>query len=307
MYRIRLHGRGGQGVKTAGRILGTAFFLEGFEIQDAPRYGAERRGAPISAYVRADRAPISERGSIRRPDLVVVADDTLVSVGAAGVLAGIGPETVLLIHSGETPDTWRERLQVAGPVVTLAPEAEAALELRFVGALCAGAAARLIGAIGKSSLERAIHDELSEIGERDQAVSVARALRAWDAMETWEACVNEGARFEADPADRPSWIELPLDSADVAAPDIHRAATSLQVRTGLWRTVRPVIDYEHCNRCSWICSTFCPDAAIAVEPDRTPVIDYDHCKGCMICATVCPPHAIRAVPEREAAADEASP
>ena len=36
MYRIRFHGRGGQGVKTAGRVLGTAFFHEGFEVQDAP-------------------------------------------------------------------------------------------------------------------------------------------------------------------------------------------------------------------------------------------------------------------------------
>lgn len=43
MFRIRLHGRGGQGIKTASRVLGTAFFLEGFEVQDAPRYGAERR------------------------------------------------------------------------------------------------------------------------------------------------------------------------------------------------------------------------------------------------------------------------
>ena len=37
LYRIRFHGRGGQGMKTASRILGTAFFLEGFEVQDAPR------------------------------------------------------------------------------------------------------------------------------------------------------------------------------------------------------------------------------------------------------------------------------
>ena len=43
MYRIRFHGRGGQGMKTASRILGTAFFLSGYEVQDAPRYGAERR------------------------------------------------------------------------------------------------------------------------------------------------------------------------------------------------------------------------------------------------------------------------
>ena len=55
MYRIRMHGRGGQGIKTASQILSSAFFAAGFEVQDAPRYGAERRGAPLFAVVRADR------------------------------------------------------------------------------------------------------------------------------------------------------------------------------------------------------------------------------------------------------------
>ncbi len=70
MYRIRFHGRGGQGIKTASRILGSAFFHEGFEVQDAPRYGAERRGAPMTAYVRASRTPVRERSNIRAPDLI---------------------------------------------------------------------------------------------------------------------------------------------------------------------------------------------------------------------------------------------
>jgi pyruvate ferredoxin oxidoreductase gamma subunit len=90
MYRIRFHGRGGQGVKTASQILSSALFLEGFEVQDAPRYGAERRGAPIFAYVRADRAPINERGVIARPGLVVVVDETLVRF-RGGRAAGRGP------------------------------------------------------------------------------------------------------------------------------------------------------------------------------------------------------------------------
>ena len=89
MFRVRFHGRGGQGMKTASRILGTAFFLAGYEVQDAPRYGAERRGAPIFAYVRADKKSINERGIIAHPDLVVVADDSLVPLPAAGVLEGI--------------------------------------------------------------------------------------------------------------------------------------------------------------------------------------------------------------------------
>ncbi len=40
MYRIRLHGRGGQGIQTGARILASALFAEGFETQDSPLYGA---------------------------------------------------------------------------------------------------------------------------------------------------------------------------------------------------------------------------------------------------------------------------
>ncbi len=108
MYRIRFHGRGGQGVKTASRILGNALFIEGFEVQDAPRYGAERRGAPIFAYVRASSEPIYERGIIQQPDLVVVADDTLVTVPTAGVLNGVTSNTVVLINSSEEAALWKQ-------------------------------------------------------------------------------------------------------------------------------------------------------------------------------------------------------
>ena len=297
MYRIRLHGRGGQGVKTASRILGTALFREGYEVQDAPRYGAERRGAPIYAYVRAARRPIRERGLMTRPDLVVIADDSLVSVAVAGVLAGLRDETVLLLNSAESAEVWRERLAVEGPVLTLSGAPGDVAALRFVGAACAGAAARCLGVIPRSTLEAALRDELGALGERQLELSLECAFRAWGELAPAEGRVREGTDGAPLSGVRPDWIELPFETADRSAPDIHGAATSVEVRTGLWRTVRPVIDYELCNRCSWLCSTFCPDGAIAVEEDRTPRIDYDHCKGCGICAAVCPPHAIRMVAE----------
>ena len=119
MYRIRFHGRGGQGMKTASRILGTAFFLSGYEVQDAPRYGAERRGAPIFAFVRADKKTINERGIINQPDLVIVADDSLVPVPAAGVLQGIRDSTLILINSPIDQETWQQRLNLSNPIVVL--------------------------------------------------------------------------------------------------------------------------------------------------------------------------------------------
>ena len=165
MYRIRFHGRGGQGMKTASRLLGTAFFRSGYQVQDAPRYGAERRGAPVFAYVRASTEAIHERGIIRAPDLVVVADDSLVAVPAAGVLQGISASTVMLINTGEDAATWRDRLNFPGSLLTLPAEAGERAELRFVGATCAGAAARLLGVIARDTLEAAVREELAALGE----------------------------------------------------------------------------------------------------------------------------------------------
>jgi pyruvate ferredoxin oxidoreductase gamma subunit len=302
MYRIRFHGRGGQGMKTASRILGNAFFAEGFEVQDAPRYGAERRGAPIFAYVRAARETINERGIITRPDLVIVADDTLVPVPAAGVLAGVGERTVLLINSSEDTETWRRRLNLHGPVITLPASADAVdrADLPYTGATCAGAAARLLGVISRDALAGAIRTELAALDADVIGQNLENALQAWERMQAHTGLVGEGEMTDATDYERPDWAELPFESARISSPTVYAAANSVEVRTGLWRTLRPVIDYAHCNRCWWVCSTFCPDGAITVGEDGIPAIDYDHCKGCMICVAQCPPHAIEAIAEQQA-------
>ena len=307
MYRIRFHGRGGQGMKTASRILGTAFFLQGYEVQDAPRYGAERRGAPIFAYVRADHAPINERGIIRHPDLVIVADDSLVPVPAAGVLAGITDQSLLLINSSEKEAVWQHRLNLVGPVLILPVTAEVTerADLPYIGATCAGAAAGLSGVIAGQVLEQAIREELSHLGTEIIEKNLHNALAAYEAMAAYQGMVKEGSTASAEDYTPPDWLELSFEDARISAPSIHATATSIEVKTGLWRTQRPIIDYEHCNHCWWICSSYCPDGAIDVEQGDTPVIDYDHCKGCLICVAQCPPHAIEAVPEQLAQAGEA--
>jgi pyruvate ferredoxin oxidoreductase gamma subunit len=301
MYRIRFHGRGGQGMKTASQVLGTALFLAGFEVQDAPRYGAERRGAPISAYVRAARTPIHERGIITRPDLIVVADETLIPMPAAGVLQGAGADVVMLINSTVPAQEWQARLNLAGPVLALpiSAEVEERADLPFIGATCTGAAARLLGVVRRESLEQAIREEIAKFGAGAVQKNLEQALHAFDALQAHAGIVREGGAIGAADYRRPAWIDVPVDDASVSAPDIRAPASSELANTGTWRTHRPVIDYELCNRCAWVCSTLCPDSAIKIDADRTPRIDYDHCKGCMVCVAVCPPHAIRA--EREPA------
>ena len=74
-------------------------------------------------------------------------------------------------------------------------------------------------------------------------------------------------------------------------------------KTGNWRNLRPVIDYEKCIYC-FICWKFCPEPAIDIEAaqiseriDKKPVINLDYCKGCGICAEECPVKCIDMVKE----------
>jgi pyruvate ferredoxin oxidoreductase gamma subunit len=298
LYRIRFHGRGGQGMKTASRILGSAFFLEGFTVQDAPRYGAERRGAPIFAYVRASRYPINERGVIHNPDLVIVADETLLGIPAAGVLQGLSADTVLLIHSSENSDSLKARLNVSGAVFsfTAARKEGGSHGLRFVGAACVGAAARLTGVIARSSLEMAIRDELAHLGGTTVFDNCDLALRSYDLMAPQEGVVSAGRGISAVGYRSPEWVSIPFDEARVSAPAIFSSATSEHVKTGLWRTEHPVLDPDLCKRCS-LCALYCPENAIILDQEGFPRIDYEHCKGCLLCVEQCPVGAMRSEPE----------
>ena len=306
MFRIRFHGRGGQGMKTASRILGTAFFLQGYEVQDAPRYGAERRGAPIFAFVRADHQAVNERGIIRQPDLVVVADDTLIGMPAAGVLQGVDAHSVLLFNSHVAAETWQQRLNTPATVLILPAREDVVdrAELPFLGSQSAAAAAALTGVISRATFIDALTQELEHLGEKILEHNLKVAMQAFDSMQTHAGIVQPSGLPSASDYEQPEWIDLPYDVAQISAPAIHAGNTSVQVRTGLWRTMRPIIDYDKCSGCWWVCSTFCPDGAINVREDGKPDIDYDHCKGCLICVAQCPPHAIASIPEHQARQQE---
>ena len=305
MYNIRFHGRGGQGMKTASRLLGSAFFLAGYEVQDAPRYGAERRGAPMTSYVRADTHPIYERGIIREPGLVIVADDSLIQIATAGVLSGFTDNTVLLIISSEKAETWRDRLDLKSLILIIPDQSDLLNSISpWVSATCAGAAAALTGVISKSKLQDAVAQEFSALDSKLITSNRAVAVNAFTRMSAYQGLVKPNSPVSPSAYQSPEWLELPLENAGLSSPTIHGGLTSIQVRTGLWRIRRPVINYDHCKHCWWICSSSCPDGVINITKDSIPEIDYEHCKGCMICVAQCPSHAIETIPEAEARQQE---
>jgi 2-oxoacid:acceptor oxidoreductase gamma subunit (pyruvate/2-ketoisovalerate family) len=114
MREIRIHGRGGQGAVIASKLLAAAFFNEGGSVQSFPAFGVERRGAPVTAFLRVDDEPILLRCEITEPDDLVVLDPTLIE--AVDVSTGLKPGGSILINSDRDPADYRqlrERFNVA--------------------------------------------------------------------------------------------------------------------------------------------------------------------------------------------------
>jgi pyruvate ferredoxin oxidoreductase gamma subunit len=97
MYEIRIHSRGGQGGVTAARLLALSAIHDGKYATACPFYGAERRGAPIVSFVRIDDKPIKVYSQIKKPDLVVVLDASVMDV--VDVLHGLTKGGQVLVNS----------------------------------------------------------------------------------------------------------------------------------------------------------------------------------------------------------------
>jgi len=79
---------------------------------------------------------------------------------------------------------------------------------------------------------------------------------------------------------------------------ITEPGNSSQFKTGDWRSQKPVVDFDKCNKCT-LCYYYCPEGCIAKNPDGYFEADLYYCKGCGICAEECPKDAITMVEEEK--------
>jgi pyruvate ferredoxin oxidoreductase gamma subunit len=97
MIEIRIHGRGGQGNVVAAYLLAMAAFEEERYGQAFPNFGAERRGAPVMAFVRIADNPIQRRNQVLTPAFLIIQDQALLQV--PGVMDGLLPGGKILVNS----------------------------------------------------------------------------------------------------------------------------------------------------------------------------------------------------------------
>ena len=100
MKEIRLHGRGGQGVVKASQLVVKAAVAGGSCGQFIPFFGVERKGSPVFGYLRLSDGPIRRKMQVYEPDILVIMDDSLVSLPAT--YDGLKDGGIIVINSTKT-------------------------------------------------------------------------------------------------------------------------------------------------------------------------------------------------------------
>ena len=274
MKEMILVGRGGEGVVLASQLLADTFARAGFWVQSFPEFKAERRGAPISAFLRWDEAPIHRRYKVHDCDVLAVVSP---SPPSPQLLRAVRPGGLVVVNR-ET------RLEQSGPFgMARVPASRIArdneilsTEGRPMGNVAVlGACVRLLLPDGLGFLEQAVTARMGG----------AAAMNVVAAREGYARCTRQ----------RHLTTDSPLEPAAAGerahglrrTPPLFPVSTtdSRAVHTGTWSLDRPVLA-EACTACA-LCALFCPEGAIARD-DGSIAIDYLYCKGCGICEVVCP-------------------
>ncbi len=115
---IRWHGRGGQGAVTSAELVAQAAINEGKYAQAFPAFGAERRGAPVVAFVRiSSNEPIRVRAEIAEPDVVVVLDPGLLRI--VDVTSGLKANGILVVNTKKQPEQIRQEFNINWSLATV--------------------------------------------------------------------------------------------------------------------------------------------------------------------------------------------
>lgn len=299
MFEIKFWGRGGQGVVIASIILGKAAVLINKYALSAPKFGAERGGAPVTADFRLADGRISARYPISNPDAIVVLDEGLLS---PEIVRDIKDGGWLIINSAKPPEDFF----YLGPFVIATVDAKRIAATHGIGTAALpitnttilGAVVRALASDVRINIEN-LCEAIAKSGDVPPHKINDNIAAAEEAFEKTTIKMSTNTVRLA-PTATPPAKETDQKLVDLSEIISISLDDTVGNKTGLWRTVKPVINYAKCKnrglKCG-ICRKLCPEPAILVDKNGKVTIDYDHCKGCGICSQECPLKAIEMRPD----------
>jgi pyruvate ferredoxin oxidoreductase gamma subunit len=165
MTEIRILSRGGQGGVTGAKMLAYAGHLDGKHVQAIPKYGAERKGAPIFADVRIADKHVRTHAPVIMKNMhswIVLDPSLLGSIPKEELQDG----TILVINSQKIPDSLKsEKKFKIGKVDAISIARECGLirsGTEMVSTIMLGAWAKATELVSVDALKKAVKNKFGE-------------------------------------------------------------------------------------------------------------------------------------------------
>ncbi len=170
IIEIIIHGRGGQGAVTTGRLLAVAAFHDKKFSQAFPNFGVERTGAPSHSYCRISSEPIKIRSQVYAADIILVLDASLIE--ALDISKELKTGSIVVVNSHKKSDEMRiklpalEKMNAKLFTVDASSIAMKIFNKPIVNTPILGAFAAITKIVSLGSLNRAVDEVFAEKGKQ---------------------------------------------------------------------------------------------------------------------------------------------
>lgn len=293
-YEIRMASIGGFGANLAGKILGEAGILKmGYNGSNFSSYGSEKKGSPVSAFVRFCDPSMEVRVNtpVTEPHMLVIFVESMAKT--PGILMGVNEDSTVILNTKMEPDEARDYLGLAcGTLVVLDAMKIAIEEKTRVNTALLGATVAVSGFLSADSIKETISDALG----KKYAVLIPANLKTFDrgASEFKIKKYSFDKKYQKSVFSRHGqklgYLNQPMGGV------IPAAGTSMYKDLTVCRMgYLPVLNTSNCTSCGE-CDITCPDYCFewSEEPNKKgklqqtlKKINYQYCKGCMRCVRIC--------------------
>ncbi|MGI6307095.1 MAG: 2-oxoacid:acceptor oxidoreductase family protein [Dethiobacteria bacterium] len=180
LVEVRIHGRGGQGAVLAATLAAEVAFCNGYYPQAFPFFGAERRGAPVAAFLRYSSSPLMPRCRISEPFCVVVFDVALLPPET--FFYGLKKEGLLLLNTKEEtipfgPEIGRERKVYVVDAAHIAADCGLIIaEAPLISSVMLGALVKILQLAPLKVLKEALQGKFPQL-ERENLAGAQRGFQ----------------------------------------------------------------------------------------------------------------------------------
>ncbi|MBM7616446.1 2-oxoacid:acceptor oxidoreductase family protein [Alkaliphilus hydrothermalis] len=299
-FEIRLESIGGLGANVAGKIIAEAGVVGmGFNGSNFASYGSEKKGTPVSSYIRYCDAnkPIRINSPVTEPHILGVFHENLAA--RLPITAGVKSNSTVVINTDKSPQEAREYLRLSGGSVITVDAIKIAYEEKVrMNVVMIGAITKAMEFMDKEAMREAIKETFGKKYKNQLEAN----LRGFEAGYERVAIdqFDEDGRFPFIPFNETK-SEWGYENAPIGGIILEAGSNVVKNNQSSRQGKIPLFHEGRCIHCG-MCETTCPDYCFKFEPKEDSKtgktlmfnigLDYQYCKGCLRCVDVCPVEAL---------------